>query len=240
MVKIETYVLARNEELLMPYILRHYKQYGDVIILESNSTDRTVEIAIAGGATVYQYDTKDEVNDSVFIQIKESCWKNSKADWVIVVDADEFVYHPDLIGILERTDSTVIHPKYWNMFTETFPTTSGQIYEEVNMGTDKGVSAIWGTKTLMFKPSEIKRMNWDPGCHGCNPEGNVRIEYNSGIMTLHMRFLSRQHLIERYTSEAKRMSILNIYKGWGTQFFWSAKQINKIFDETMPTLKRII
>ena len=181
--KIETYILANNEERLMAYIMRHYTQFSDVILLENSSTDRTVEIAEAMGGKVWSFDREDEINDEWFTYIKNNCWKDSKADWVIIVDADEFVYHPNIKEYLEKTDATIFLPKFFNMFSETFPTTEGQIYEEVTMGREEG------GKTNIFKPSEIQEISYGPGCHNAIPVGNVILKTDSEIITMHLSLI---------------------------------------------------
>jgi hypothetical protein len=235
--KIEVYIMTNNEEMMIPYIMRHYSQFAKVILLESHSTDNTIKLAGSLGAEVWVYDIPDEINDLTHLQIKESCWKESKADWVIVVDADEFVYHPDIISELKKTDATVIHPKFYNMFTEVFPTTEGQIYDEVKYGTD---GDFWLSKMNLFRPSEITRMNWSIGCHHASPEGNVKIDENTEIKTLHMRFMGREYMIDRYKRNAKRLSAVNQANGWGIQLNWNAQQINEYFDKQKPNLIKII
>jgi glycosyltransferase involved in cell wall biosynthesis len=100
----------------MPYFMRHYSQFANVILLESCSTDRTIEIASSFGATIWKYDVPDEINDEWITKLKNNCWKDSRADWVMIVDADEFIYHPNITEILRKTDAMIIRPKFWNMY----------------------------------------------------------------------------------------------------------------------------
>jgi hypothetical protein len=155
-----------------------------------------------------------------------------------VCDADEFVYHPDIVSVLKNSKATVIHPTFHNMFSDVFPTTDGQIYDEVTMGTPDG--DFWLSKMNLFKPKEITAMKWAMGCHYAYPEGNVIIDDKSGIKTLHMNFLSRQYLINRYKRNSQRHSEKDRINGWGVQSFWSEEQINKYFDEQLPRLIKIV
>lgn len=221
--------MARNEVRIIPYLMRHYKQFAKVIFIESNSTDDTVKVATSLGAEVHQYVMKDELSDQTHVDIKNKCWIGSKADWVIVVDADEFVYHEDIVAVLSRSKATIIQPSFHNMFSEKFPTTKGQIYEEVTMGTEDG--GIWKSKPILFRPTEIKSMNWHPGSHYASPEGNVIMDYDSGIKILHMRFLSREYVIKRYFEQSGRMSEDNLRNEWALQYFWDKEKIDKLFDE---------
>jgi hypothetical protein len=236
--KIEVYVMVNNEELLVPYIMRHYGQFAKVIFLESNSTDRTVELGRNLGAWIYQYDNPDVMSNLDMMKIKEDCWKGSKADWVMIVDADEFIYHPDLLKVLQESKATIIHPTFHNMFSEKFPTTTGQIYDEVQMGTlDSG---IWVSKMNIFRPDQIVSMNYGIGAHTARPAGNIIIDNNSGVKTLHMNFLSRQYLINRYARNQKRLTETDVKNGWGVQSFWSEAEINKYFDDNKPNLIKLV
>ena len=61
--KIQAFILCNNEEMIMPYLMRHYSQFADVVILENNSSDNTVALARSLGAEVWKYDVPDEIND---------------------------------------------------------------------------------------------------------------------------------------------------------------------------------
>jgi len=250
--KIESYILAHNEEKLMPYIMRHYSQFSDVIILENNSTDRTIEIAETMGATVSKLKRPDTMNTQWQTDIKNQCWKKSKADWVIVADADEFVFHPNLINILENTDATIICPAMFNMFSDTFPTTEGQIYDEVFMGTeyipptfeydpDHLKLPILNRQMSIFKPSMIREINYLIACHFANPEGDVKIDYESEIIILHMKYLSIEYVLERHKRFAARLSEHNVKcSGAGKQYTWSKKDTVKYINEMKATARKIV
>ena len=235
--RVEVYVMVNNEELLVPYIMRHYGRFAKVIFLESNSTDRTVDLGLSLGAEIRKYDIPDEMDNLVMLEIKQSCWKGSKADWVMVVDADEFIYHPDIVGVLERSKATVIHPTFHNMFSEVFPTTKGQIYEEIYMGTPDG--GMWWSKMNTFRPDQITSMNYGIGAHTANPQGNVIIDNDSGLRTLRMNFLSRQYIKNRYARNRKRHTKRDIDNKWGLQSFWSDEQIDNFFEENIPKLIKL-
>jgi glycosyltransferase involved in cell wall biosynthesis len=232
--KVEVYILANNEEIMMPYIMRHYSQFAEVTILENNSTDKTIEIVHSLGARIFKYNVPDEINDQWYIEVKGNCWKGSMADWVIIADADEFVYHPDIINILKKTDATIIRPRLYNMYSKVFPTTKGQIYEEVKFGIEGG------GKTNLFRPSEIQEINYLPGCHNARPTGNVLWDRNSGILTLHMRNLSKQWLIERSKRASQRLSAINKAHNWGSHYNWSEDMINNNFDKEFPQVIKVI
>lgn len=234
--KIEVFAICYNEEKILPYFLRHYQQFADVIIYDNHSTDKSVEIIQKAGAKTVSYDSGNTLNDLRYIEIKNNCWKESKADWVIVCDSDEFVYCPDmLVSILKYTGFTAFEPTWYEMFSEQFPTTSGQIYDEVKMGYE-----AW-PKLNLFRPSEVKEINYEVGCHIVHPEGNVVLNFaESPIKTLHMRHLGKQYIIYRNGMYAKRLSEINKQNKWGWHLAQSAEQLSKGFDEEIKLIRQVI
>ncbi len=230
--KIEVYAICYNEEVRIPYFLRHYSQFADITIYDNLSTDQSVNL-LKGNADIFFYDTKGKLRDDIFINIKNNCWKDSKADWVIVCDMDEFVYHPDIVGVLEKTNATIYQPLLFNMFSEKLPTTKGQIYDEIKFGVEDKA------KMLIFKPSEIKEINYQPGCHEAIPEGNI-IFSTKDLKTLHFQYLSRQYTIDRYNHFATRLSDINKANNWSFHYAFSEEKINDFFDEQMKKLIKVI
>jgi glycosyltransferase involved in cell wall biosynthesis len=221
--KIEVFILCHNEERIMPYVMRHYSQFASVVILENNSTDKTVDIARSMGARIWEYDVPDLIDDGWYLAVKDNCWKASRADWVIVCDADEFVWHPDIVQILKTTKATIFQPRLFEMFSEKFPTTRGQIYDEIKTGCN-GVAKI-----NLFRPQEIKEILYNAGCHKANPIGNIILSLDSEIRTLHMRFLSLEYVKERTLRASKRMSEFNLKNKLGYHYLWNEEEITGHF-----------
>jgi glycosyltransferase involved in cell wall biosynthesis len=88
---ISVLIMTLNEEANLPACLASLSWSDDIVILDSFSTDRTVEIARAAGARVYQraYDTEDRQRMYGLTEIE------FKYPWVYTPDADE-ITPPDL------------------------------------------------------------------------------------------------------------------------------------------------
>ena len=90
-------------------------------------------------------------------------WKEARcnAEWVIYVDADEFLYHEDMLTLLRSylADGVEVPQiRGYTMFSREFPTTTGQIYDQVKAGVPDDV---WN------KPAIFRRfMHWTMGRHG--------------------------------------------------------------------------
>lgn len=82
---ISILILTLNEEVNLPGCLEAVSWSDDVVVYDSFSTDRTVEIAREGGARVFQrrFDTYASQRNAALNEVE---YKN---DWVLMVDADE-------------------------------------------------------------------------------------------------------------------------------------------------------
>ena len=90
-----------------------------------------------------------------------------------------------------------------------------------------------------FEEAQITSMNYGIGAHTANPQGNVIIDNDSGLRTLHMNFLSRQYSKNRYARNRKRHTKRDIDNKWGLQSFWSDEQIDNFFEENIPKLIKL-
>jgi len=222
--KIEVFAICYNEEVRLPYFIRHYSKFADIHIIDNYSTDKSMDIC-KGKTELTKFNTKGKLRDDVFIAIKNNCWKDSKADWVIVCDIDEFVYHTNIVDVLKNTKSTIFQPKLFNMFSEQLPTGDGQIYDEIKYGTEDP-----RRKMLVFRPDQIKEINYSPGCHIARPTGNVVIN-KQDLITLHFQFLSREFTIQRYAEFASRLSDINKKNNWSFHYKFNEKKINELYDK---------
>lgn len=234
MVKIETFAVCHNEAPMIHYFLRHYLQFGSVTIFDNQSTDDSVKIAEKAGAIVFQFDTEGQFDEAVLTHIRNRCWKESKADWVIVTDIDEFVYHKKLAKVLESIKGTVVLPRMFNMYSDVFPSTLGQIYDEVQYGVE------FNSKPCLFKPAEIKEMNFEVGCHAAHPEGNYSLNFTSEIINLHFKNMSLDYVIHRNAYLNSRQSDVNRQNNWNWHLAETPEQTLKNFEHAKSRLIKVI
>jgi len=82
---ISACMIVKNEEELLPQCLESIKDYVDeIIIVDTGSTDRTVEIAKSYGAKVYHHPWEDD-----FSKHRNQSVSYAKCDWIFQIDADE-------------------------------------------------------------------------------------------------------------------------------------------------------
>lgn len=201
--QIDVYTMVRNEKDMLPYFLRHYETIATrIFVWDDGSDDGTLEMLQAHPkVTLLPFDYTG-VNDEYQAEHQWPQYKNysreSNTDWVIQVDCDEFVYHHDLVtrlAYLKYNGYHVVMPTGFLMCSEVFPTTVGQIYEEVKYGVrdrtmDKGV---------IFRPEiDIK---FKPGRHRVlsakfGDKDAVKC-HHSKILYLHFRYFGMEYYYQR-------------------------------------------
>ncbi|MBF8416863.1 glycosyltransferase family 2 protein [Heyndrickxia coagulans] len=90
-------VITKNEE---NNIKKCLESVGDIvfekIVVDTGSTDKTIEIAKKMGAKVYSFKWIDD-----FSAAKNYAISKAKGDWIIFLDADEFI-EPSQIQMVEE------------------------------------------------------------------------------------------------------------------------------------------
>ncbi|MCX8052609.1 MAG: glycosyltransferase, partial [Armatimonadetes bacterium] len=78
-------IIARDEEGFLPGCLESARDVVDEIVLvDTGSTDRTLEIARSFGADVYRFEWNDNYSDA-----RNEAIKHARGDWILFLDADE-------------------------------------------------------------------------------------------------------------------------------------------------------
>jgi glycosyltransferase involved in cell wall biosynthesis len=85
--RLEIVVLTYNEEERLPNILGCYADRFDVVVLDGGSTDRTVDIALQAGATVYRR-LGEAVGESFFAHYANETTRSGLSFYLL---ADEYI-----------------------------------------------------------------------------------------------------------------------------------------------------
>ena len=89
-------MIVKNEEKFLPQCLKSIKDaVNEIIIVDTGSTDRTVEIAQSFGANVYHHHWKNS-----FSEARNHSLNYATCDWILQIDADE---------VLEQADISLLH-----------------------------------------------------------------------------------------------------------------------------------
>ena len=194
--KVDVYSVMRNEVKMVPYFLRHYETFADrIFVWDHRSDDGTREVLEAHPKVTVTTLDLERPDDGYFVNKLYSQYRNSRgyADWAICVDGDEFVYHSDMLHKLEELKEKgvgKVRCEGFVMYHPVFPTTEGQIYDEVKMGMrDDQIS----TKVTIVDP-EIE-LKWTHGRHHCSRERLAATD--TGILLLHFRLMGYDYYHEK-------------------------------------------
>lgn len=84
--KISVCMIVKNEEALLERCLESVKDFDEIVICDTGSEDKTVEIAKKYTDDVHFFKWVDH-----FGKARQFSKDKSKADWIITVDADEYL-----------------------------------------------------------------------------------------------------------------------------------------------------
>ncbi len=95
-------MIVKNEEKNLPTALGNISKICDeIIIVDTGSTDRTIEVARSYGATILEMEWEDD-----FAKARNLSIRDAKSDWILWLDGDDFVPEDALPHIKELVEST--------------------------------------------------------------------------------------------------------------------------------------
>jgi glycosyltransferase involved in cell wall biosynthesis len=98
---ISLVMIVKNEENNIIKCLNSMKKYVDeFVVVDTGSSDNTINLAKAFGADVYRYEWKND-----FAAARNFALSKSSSNWNLILDADEQVINWDLNQINQQLDS---------------------------------------------------------------------------------------------------------------------------------------
>ncbi|TCR83632.1 glycosyltransferase family 2 protein [Rhizobium sp. BK376] len=196
---ISVCILTLNEERNLPACLAALSWCDDIVVLDSFSTDRTVEIAKEAGARVYQraYDGEDRQR---MFALKGIEYKHT---WVFMPDADEITtdeLRDEMLAIAAdpTRPESFFRIRYKNMF----------------MGRWIKHSSLYPTwMTRFFRPDRIIRFEREEHAIpiGDGPEGRLKEHYLHYSFNNGLRAWYEKH--NRYSSSEARETVESLRGG---------------------------
>jgi glycosyltransferase involved in cell wall biosynthesis len=185
-----------NENYMIRYFLRYYETVADrIFVIDDNSDDGTRELILKSPKCEiidYPYSSglHDEEKRTLFSNIYVP---NRDAEWVIIVDCDEFVYHPNLRDFLDekrKEGRRAIKTTGYICASKEIPDTDGQLFD--------------ATPYKQFSRQYCKQVVFDPkldvsfriGQHPPTQFSDGVLAGQCGLNLYHCCYLSRDWIID--------------------------------------------
>lgn len=222
---ITVHTITYNEEVLIQFMIDHYRTRfpGCRIIIHNNmSTDNSVKIALANRCEIVPFDTGNQINDLRYLDVKNNCWKDASTDWVLICDTDELLdINSDELKMEENSGTSIIRSEGYDMVS---------MDENLDIaGMKFGARDEAHDKSYLFNKKLISEINYDIGCHICNPTG--KIVYSQKVYKLyHYCMVNYALSVEKYKLYGTRMSAVNLANDWGSYDF-TPEEIRAFYTE---------
>ncbi len=212
--RIVVLAVCFNEAPILPFFIEHYLNHVGatrIVLHDGGSSDGTAELVARYPQVELIVKKSDKLDDRELMAIRNEAWKpmRDEADWMIVCDVDEFLYHPQMkseLRRLRRDGITLPMVEGFEMLSKRFPERQDArlLWQEIQTGFPV---PRYYNKNLIFDPRID--INYTLGCHGCQPSGPVRRSEGFVFRNLHFRMLSHGHIVEKSRRAAARLSEWN-------------------------------
>jgi glycosyltransferase involved in cell wall biosynthesis len=225
--RIDLYGTCWNEERMIPFFLRHYEPIADrIVIFDDGSSDRSIELWQQSAKVELRQLEQGESSNVTTLMEMNRCWKESRghADWVIIADIDEFIYHPRLRDYLAECTTnafTILQPIGIDMISADFPNRDSDLTKTVR----RGVPLRFMDKPAIFDPNAIEEMNYEVGRHEASPLGRVVFPPTRQVKLLHYKHLGAEYLVARTKQLRGRKTQLDRDRAWGVHLERSPEEL---------------
>lgn len=217
---IDVFAIAFNEAEMLPHFMAHYRKFArNITILDNESTDGTPGIAVRLGASVRSWSSDGVQDNRVMLDQKCNCWRGCDADYVVVVDIDEFVDCDPLPDFGAR--EVAFQCLGYQMIG-----VDNQPLEDIT----KFTLAAQYDKTAVFSP-RIRSIGYGMGCHVASP--SCPVVTDPRLILRHYMMLGEEYLLRRYRKYSVRMSESDIHNRWGWQYREPDDQIRAVYREAL-------
>jgi glycosyltransferase involved in cell wall biosynthesis len=235
--KITVHTVTYNEELIMQFMIDHYRSRFPnctIVVYDNQSTDRTVEIAKANHCEMRYYNSNNQVNDQMLWDTKNTCWKTAQTDWCLVCDTDELLdINAQDLKNEEAAGVTKIKCEAWHMVNmeDTLDIRS------IKHGCRNPRDTVYD-KDLLFNKKfvDINYINND--CHFTNSRG--KIKNSKPYRMYHYKYVNPDVFVAKQKTSASRLSDINRKNGWGAQCLRDEGSLRLEFQQARDAAVKIL
>lgn len=211
---ISAVLIVKNEEKVLGRCLRSLANLNEVVVLDTGSTDRTVDVARNGGASVY---VAEPVSPFHFAQARNRALVHASHDWILSMDADEILRAGSIAkmrkAIEEGPDASAFKVTYinraWDNATRTFSIRKTKLFRKDSWTWHRRVHEELRPVGSPLAPDNLEAVvvehlpvEGKAGRHAQNIELMLlAIEEDPGHVRLH-RHLGQEYMLQKRWTEA--------------------------------------
>ncbi len=161
----------------------------------------------------------------------ETGWLGSRgtADWVIVTNIDEHLFHPRMVEYLQEqhaAGTTAIPAPGDQMPATRFPAAGSRPSRDLTWG------APWKqmSKPDLFRPDRIEAVNYPPGRHTAAQTGDVVHPARDELLNLHHKHLGMDCIPDRHRAAQARRGPKDIANRWGHRCGFAPHEVRDDWD----------
>ena len=212
-----------SEWELLPHYLKYYSSIADkiYILYGGDPNDKNIEILKNHNKVELIIQPNDKLDDMELMFFRNEYYKQFKYDhdYVIISDVDEIIYYLNLRQKLQeskKNNITIFRVEGYQMVSDmklsNIDHDKNYIFDIIKSGyRDKEHL----DKLCLFDPRI--NINYTPGCHSANPEGNLVYD-NISLKLLHFKYVDYDLFISKAKKSAARISDENKRNNWGFHY----------------------
>ena len=244
--KIEWYTTTFNEEVQLPFAIEYWKRFIQddvdfhVNVFDNMSTDNTVNILSQyPWITIFKFDTRGQMDEEALTYIRNNCWINSDADWVMMTDLDEVFYSKDIISELKSMKEQGIGAvacKWYALTGDNVPEHKDGVllHQQIGRGYQQFINHRDGFKQYgkiqLFNPKLAKRMNYSMGMHYAFP--GCPIVFNPNIYQFHFdKGFGADYKVKKRRELWDRLKPTLRQRGVCEEYGWAEEKIRKDYQD---------
>jgi hypothetical protein len=218
---------------MLPYFFRHYRPFVErFVIFDDGSSDNSLGfLGVQPDVEVGHFAREGDSYVLSALQFYREAWKASRgvADWVVVCNVDEHLYHYDMLGYLRQCQKrgvTAVRTEGYEMVSDSFPDESLRLCDVIVNG------MRWDRldKVALFDPAAIEEIGYSPGRHVARPIGQVAYSTTPAVKLLHYKYLGLDYLVRRQTELRSRLLPGDVANRYGLQYFNDAEKTRGDFE----------
>ncbi len=229
---LEIFIVTWNEAHILPYTVRFYQSRFplgkvQITVYDNESTDNTNQLARRLGCRVRSMVTNQSFSDRAHMDIKNEAWKGSAADWVMMLDADEWVdVWPQDLAVYATNNVTAVKTKgvylVWPVDTRDLSENPRGVWDSKSWDSSHKIPPLHlYNKPALFFRTAFTDIQTAPGGHTATTRG--RVKWLSETSTppprlYHAKYFDVATTLARSKEYGMRMSEDNKKHGWSLRY----------------------